>query len=53
MIDEANSQKLANPPQTPQEARRRKGPVPVVGILLAVCLVLAGLAFLFPAFTGG
>jgi hypothetical protein len=53
MIDEANSRKLATPPEIPHKAQRRKGPAPVIGILLAVCLVIAGLAFLFPAFTGG
>lgn len=46
-------QKLSDIPKTPSEARRRKGPVPLIAIIMAALLLLVWLLFFLPMFTGG
>lgn len=43
-------QALTDDPKTPEEARRQRGPVPLLAIFLAIGLALAFIFFFLPVF---
>ena len=46
------AQELSDIPKTGEEAKRQKGPVPLVAIMLAFGLLAALILFFFPVFFG-